>query len=177
MDMNEGVGSTYKYYTGEQLLYDFAYGLNYAKFAVEEVGSDNDVVSISTSGDDSVDINMSVTRTDEGNLFEAAQLILTAFVVPVNVTDNDDCSYVVNKMLVDFVRTGDVVEGGDAVEVGMSIAKESFALANDDGALYVYGGDFEVRVNNGVEDVVVKKVSISGEKMLVSKFPEGQQKQ
>ena len=178
MDMNEGVGSTYRYYSGDHQLNDFAYGLSYAKFDVVDNDADfheKGVTKLLDDNDDGdslvVSFDLSVTRIDRVTTFDSAQQILTVFIKNLSHDNEGEIRYKVKKTLVDFTRTEDIGTGGETASVLFNVKVSSFALANDDGEMYVFPGTYVVEINDGRRAAIETTVTLTGEKILISSFP------
>ena len=115
MDMREGAGSTYKYYEGENVLWPFGFGLEYATFqlsnpstkivsrhdrslmrddhkkwlSMEKRASDDGLIFDAEDASATLTFDsLTVQRTDSGASFDqAAQLIVQIFIKPVDVPD------------------------------------------------------------------------------------------
>ena len=75
------------------------------------------------------------------------------------------------KSLFDFARVSDVAPGDTRI-VAFEVAPTDLALATQDGDLMIHPGDYMLAFENGAGEVLLQAVKLTGDPMLVEKFPE-----
>ena len=179
MDMAEGAGSTYKYYTGDNVLWTFGYGLDYASFELSNDDDDGGGAGVSFGVEDAAaEVRfdaLTVARTDTSPPFDGpAQLVLQAFVRPLDVPGlangsssssssggGGDGVQMPFKQLVDFARSPGLLSPDDGspapapspssvVLDPLVLPADAFALADfATGDLSVWPGSYEVQLWDG----------------------------
>ncbi len=132
-------GRTYRFYRGENVVYEFGTGLSYTSF-------DYEVVSVE-------DLKVALKVTNVGKV-PAAHSIL-AFVLSQDDTDTINPM----KKLRAFERVW--VEAGETITLDFEFTSEDFALADKDGSWISAQGVWEVQFEDGAGNMVSAKLELS----------------
>lgn len=156
MDMNDGAGSTYKYYGGDEELYGFGFGLSYFGADVDVDLEDLEI----DLADDFGGVEISVGVSADDVRWAGSDVTALLFLVPVDVDVGG--AQIVNKQLVGFDKGAENL----TIEAGL----RSFGLADEEGDVWAWPGMYRLELVVLGEVVATGEVELVGEKVLLNEF-------
>ena len=164
MPPNEGnkyPGRTYRYYTGDSVLWEFGYGLSYSEYQIQNCKVyEND-------NTDSFIITCELENTSE---YDGDEVIMIYHQVSKDIKSKVDHP-VPLKNLVNFDRI--FIQHGKTQFIEISVAKSKLALTTDKGDKALYSGVHYFIVTDGLSSQTLKvALNIEGGKSIIKQVPQ-----
>jgi len=159
MELNVGIGRTYKYYKGTPI-FPFGHGLSFTNFSAESAGVSG---KIATDGSSKASIEVNLTNIGS----RPGDDVIQVYIVPTD----DTLMPGLKKRLVDYKRVH--LLPGASQEVTFSISRDSTRVIRSNGDIVATAGVYRVIVSNGNMEApeIISTVEVLGEEAVLDAFP------
>lgn len=159
MELNVGIGRTYKYYTGTPT-FPFGHGLSLTTFEFEAEGLSG---TIAADGSESASIEVKVTNTGS----RAGDEVLQAYIVPADTSLMPG----LKRRLFDYRRVH--LEPGASQIVKFAVTRDSARVIHDNGDIASIPGTYKLIISNGNMGAreMTSTVEVTGDVTTLESFP------
>jgi len=144
--MTKAPGRTYRYFTGTPL-WEFGFGLSYTSFSITALTRQL-VVSQHGSEKSTLKINVHNIGSVAGD-----EVVMAFFTALPGTLSAGSRAALLRKQLFDFKRVS--LAAGQSVDVEFLFDAKSFTVADDEGNLVSYAGEYMISISNGLADLQV----------------------
>eukprot|EP00756_Hemistasia_phaeocysticola_P045223 Hpha_TRINITY_DN18982_c0_g1::TRINITY_DN18982_c0_g1_i1::g.17492::m.17492 len=140
LDFNMAVapGRTYRYYTGNGLLWGFGHGLSYAETTLTATASE------SRTG-----VTVNVTNNDKTRACD--EVVMVYMKAAEGTLPKNASAAKLQRQLVDFERVGPIAPGASAT-LSFSTTADKIQVFDENGKAVQYAGEYDFVVSTGAED-------------------------
>jgi hypothetical protein len=176
--MSTGVGRSYRYYTGKNLLYPMGYGMSYTNFSVtaaaaatsepqqqqqqqqeeeeeEEAAAEEEATVLALGANTTVTLTVKNIGKVEGD-----EVIMALFVPHPGTVPATAPASRLRQQLFAFERLGPIAPSGSA-RVSFTVSPDDLALYSEAGDRMVYPGGYALKFTNGLDQTVTKNISVT----------------